>query len=359
MVVRKLAQSWQYDFTVPGYDRQRKAGYRTKAEAREAEGRAREDLIMGRKRVLFADAYEHYTSAITMKDRSRDSVEHLWRQIEPVLGHLFVEEVDTPAMDALKRALPHHLGPKSINNRLALVRAILRFGWKRGYLASVPYVPMESAPKTQPRWYPEQERDRFLDGLFELQPQWYTFYYITLRLGLRAGEVYAVSRSRLRDIPPQLIVDRAVQRGTKSRPAKLVPRKNNEAYVLDLTQDILDATRWHIRQGYAGPEFLFSKDGTFPRYIDGYKRPARVVQHTLGLPSLSHKGLGRHSVASQAATRGHSMKAIQAQLGHRSEQSTHVYAHLGSRAQLRLVEALQPVAPPHVNVRSTSKKKGT
>jgi site-specific recombinase XerD len=64
-------------------------------------------------------------------------------------------------------------------------------------------------------------------------------------------------------------------------------------------------------------------------------------------------------VASQAVTNGHSIKAVQAQLGHRSEQSTHMYAHLGSHAQLRLVESLQPVAPPHVNVRSTGKKKGT
>jgi hypothetical protein len=47
--------------------------------------------------------------------------------------------------------------------------------------------------------------------------------------------------------PPQLIVDRAVQRGTKNRPAMLATRKNNEAYVLDLTQDIVDAIRWHIR----------------------------------------------------------------------------------------------------------------
>jgi integrase len=139
----------------------------------------------------------------------------------------------------------------------------------------------------------------------------------------------------------------------------LVTRKNNEAYVLDLTDDIVDAIRWHIREGYAGPEFLFSKDGTFPRYIDGYKRPAREVQRILGLRPLSHHALGRHSVASQAVTGGHSIKAVQAQLGHRSEQSTHMYAHLGSGAQLRLVEALAPVAPPHVNHASTSKKKGT
>ncbi len=106
MAVRKLANSWQYDFTLQGYGRRRKAGFRTKAEAREAEQRAREDLIAGHRRVRFADAYEQYMSATAMKDRSRDSYGNLWPQIEPVLGHLFIEEVDTSAMDALKRALP-------------------------------------------------------------------------------------------------------------------------------------------------------------------------------------------------------------------------------------------------------------
>ena len=77
------------------------------------------------------------------------------------------------------------------------------------------------------------------------------------------------------------------------------------------------------------------------------------MQRALGLRELSHHQIGRHSVASQAATGGHSIKAIQAQLGHQSAKSTHLYAHLGYQAQLRLVEALQPVSPPHVSVRST------
>jgi hypothetical protein len=42
-----------------------------------------------------------------------------------------------------------------------------------------------------------------------------------------------------------------------------------------------------------------------------------------------------------------SVKAVQAQLGHLSEQSTHKYSHLGSGAQKRLVEALQPALAPH------------
>ena len=354
MAVRKRANSWQYDFKLQGYRRQRRAGFKTRAEAHEAERRAHEDLISGRKRIQFADAYEQYMSATTMKDRSRDSYGNLWPQIKPVLEHLFIEEVDTAAMDTLKRALPSRLGPKSVNNRLGLVRAVFRFCWKRGRLAAIPYVPTERAPKKKPTWYSEKERDRFLAGMFELQPQWYLFFYLSTRLGLRVSEVYAVSRSRLRDIPPQLVVDRAVQRGTKERAAVLATRKNNEAYVLELTEDIVGAVRWHVRQGYAGPEFLFSKDGTFPRYIDSYKRPMVAVQRALGL-----RPLGRHSVASQAVTSGHCIKAVQAQLGHRSEQSTHVYAHLGSRAQLRLVEGLQPAAAPHGTLRAPSKKKGT
>jgi hypothetical protein len=42
---------------------------------------------------------------------------------------------------------------------------------------------------------------------------------------------------------------------------------------------------------------------------------------------------------------------VQAQLGHRSEQSTHQYAHLGSGPQRRLVEALRPAQAPHERVR--------
>jgi len=180
--------------------------------------------------------------------------------------------------------------------------------WKRGLLAAVPYVPMESVPTTEPVWYDEQERDRLLDGMFRLQPRWYLFFYLTTTLGVRTGEVYAVSKSRIRDIPPQLIVDRAVQRANKERPALLGTRKNNRSLKLSLTQDMVDAIRWHIGLGYSGEEFLFSVDGTFPKHLDSHKRPLRTVQRALGLRELSHHQIGRDSVASQAATGGHPSK---------------------------------------------------
>jgi integrase len=286
-------------------------------------------------------------AATRMKDRGRDAYEHVWKRIEPQLGHLYIEEVDTSALDAFKQTLPGHLGPKSINQHLILIRATLRFLWKRGKLRSVAYVPMEAVIKPHVDWYTREERDQLLEGMFRLEPQWYLFYYLTTRLGLRTGEVYAIAHRQFRRKPPRLVVDQAVQRGTKKREAKIVSRKNDEAYVLDLTEDVLAAVDWHVAAGYAGREFLFSKTSEFPRYIDSHVRPLKLVQRKLGLRSLSHHKVGRHSVASQAVTGGESIKAVQAQLGHSSEQSTHQYAHLGSGAQRRLVEALKPEREPH------------
>jgi integrase len=303
---------------------------------------------MGAPQITLAQAYGFYIVATKLKDRASDTYAHHWKRIEPILGHLYIEEITTTELDGFKQKLPRHLGPRSVNHHLTLVRAILGFMWRREKLKYVPYIPKEPVPQKHQDWYTQEERDQLLDGMFRLQPQWYLFFYLTCRLGLRRGEVYAISREKVRKSPPQLVVDQQVQVGTKTRSAKITTRKNNEAYTLGLSQDVIAAVDWHIAQGYAGDEFLFSKTGSFPTWLDSYQRPLTAVQKKLGLRPLGHHAIGRHSVASQAATGGESIKAVQAQLGHRSEQSTHKYAHLGSQAQLHVMESLTPTAPPHV-----------
>jgi integrase len=345
--IRRLNKSWQYDFKLPDHDRERKGGYRTKAAAYTAGKKKMDELETGACRITLAEAYEKYMAATTMKDRARDTYQHHWSRIGPSLGHLYIVDIDTASLDRFKQQLPTNLGPSSVNHHLTLISAILHFMWMRGKLKYPPYIPTEKVPQKHQDWYTQEERDQLLEGMFSTYPQWYLFFYITCRLGLRRGEVYAISRRKIRDIPRQLIVDEQVQRGTKTREAKLVPRKNNKAYTLELSADLLDAINWHISQGYAGEDFLFSKTGEFPRYLDSHVRPLQTVQQKLGLRMLSHHVIGRHSVASQAVTEGEEIKAVQAQLGHRSPESTHRYAHLGSKAQLHVMEKLAPAAPPH------------
>lgn len=343
--VRKLAKSWQFDFKMAGHPRQRKGGFRSKSEAIIAGRKCQEKLLAGAEQVLFGDAYKQYMSATDLRARSRERYGELWERIEPELGHLYIEEVDTPAMDQFKATLRKNQDP---NHHLALIKAVLRFMWKRGKLKYVPYVPMAKRRKKEKGWYSQQERDLLLDGMFQSCPQWYAFFYLTCRLGLRRGEVYAISHTQVLWNQQQIVINQQVQQGFKQRPAVLVDtRKNGEAYTLDVTDDVLDAIRWHMEQGYAGDEFLFSKDGAFPKYLDSYKGALSRMQKRLGLRPLLHHAIGRHSVASQAASGGESIKSIQAQLGHCSEQSTLKYMHLANKGQLRLIEGLKPASPPH------------
>ncbi|HWA71091.1 MAG TPA: hypothetical protein VG937_02085 [Polyangiaceae bacterium] len=96
-------------------------------------------------------------------------------------------------------------------------------------------------------------------------------------------------------------------------------------------------------------------------------RPLKLVQQKLGLRLLSHHKVGRHSMASRAVTGGESIKAVQAQLGHVSWQSTHKYAPglgrsvaFGDRAQTaRAPHDDEPPREAHVNRMSTAAPSAT
>ena len=72
MPVRKLMKSWQYDFKLSGHARERKGGFRTKAEALVAEKTAREVILSGGRQVAFSEAYAKYMAATMMMARTRD-----------------------------------------------------------------------------------------------------------------------------------------------------------------------------------------------------------------------------------------------------------------------------------------------
>lgn len=347
MVVRKNGQSYAYDFRLLGR-RHRKARFRTKGEAAAAEKLKREEVLSGKRRVTMAEAYEKYLASRKFATVTVDHYARFWeRDIKRHLAHLYVEEARTEQIDALKRTFPENWGPKSINQRLILVRAVLRFAWKREWLASPPFVPMEPLPRRAPEWYSLQERDALLQGMFELQPQWYLFFYLTVRYGLRSHEIYPIEHRQFERDKATLRIDQAATRGTSARPSELKLRKGNDMLVLGLPPDVLAAYEWHCKMGYAGKSLVFSPADTIPRYLDSHKAPLKVVQEKRGLRKFGHHVIGRHSVASQAIAAGAHMKAVQKLLGHKSEQSTHRYAHAESDATREIVNKLKLEIAPH------------
>jgi hypothetical protein len=119
MTVRRLpSKSWFCDFELPGHPRQRTGGYRTKAEAKAAERKRREETITGAKSTTLVEAFERYISVKDMRDRSRDTISFLWNdRIKSEVGHRYIEDVTT-----------------------------------------------------------DEERDLLLDGMYRMKPQWYLLW---------------------------------------------------------------------------------------------------------------------------------------------------------------------------------------
>ena len=359
MVVRKTRkpanpkrgwkQKHEYDFWLLG-KRHRKGRFQTKAEAEAAEELKRKEVLSGKRIMTFRAAYNEYIASIRNKAVTtlESYADFMNKTIGPSLGHLYLEEVKTHEIDKVKQSMPKTWGPKTINQRLILVRSVLRFAWKRGWLEHVPYVPMEKLPTKHVDWYQLGERDRLLQGMFELQPQWYFFFYLTARCGLRVGEMYPMEHEQFRQELLQIVVDRAAQRGHKARPVIVKRfRKGGDTNLLHVTDDIMSAYRWHVQQGYAGNRLVFCPNDVIPKHLDSHQAPLDVVIEKLGIRRLTHHKLGRHSVGSQADDVGATTKAIQRQLGHRSPASTAKYVHGSSKAQRAIVEKLRPARAPH------------
>jgi site-specific recombinase XerD len=339
----------EYDFRLLG-ERERKGRFRTAKEAQQAERLKREELLSGKKTMLFSEAYEKYMASLGRKAISTvESYKRYWEDdIQEHLAHLYLEDVSTDALDGCKQKMPPKWSAKTINQRLILIRAVLRFAWKRQWLAAVPFVPMEKLDTPEVQWHQVDERDALLEGFFTHQPRWYFFFYLSSRLGLRVGEVYPFQHTQMRCDRLQVVIDRAAERGTKERDVIVkLHRKAKDTLTLEITPDIVSAYRWHCAQGFAGEVLVFCPNDVVPKYLDSHKVPLEIVLKKTGIRRLTHHKLGRHSVGSQADDAGATQKSIQRQLGHKSAASTAKYVHGSSKGQREIVEKLRPTRAPH------------
>ena len=67
--------------------------------------------------------------------------------------------------------------------------------WKRGLLAVGALCADGERPRSaKPTGTRKTSAIAFSKACFDMQPRWYAFFYLTTRLGLRTGEVYAISQ---------------------------------------------------------------------------------------------------------------------------------------------------------------------
>lgn len=247
--------------------------------------------------------------------------------LKPALGEVRLTHLRRSHLLDLKETLrakvahgkKHNLSPKSVNLVLALAKKIMATAAERELVAVNPFtgVKLVRLPPQRFRFWTAAERDRFLAGAWDLDPEFSRLVEVACHTGLRLGELGALTRA-------DLDFERRKIRVTKTfdvNLAKVLPMTKGRADDdVPMNQAVYDAL---------GPKrFLQAEAEVFDRALfwSARKRLARLAGR-VGVQNIRFHDL-RHTFASTLAMAGMPLMQIQDLCRHKSYQMTLRYAHL-------------------------------
>jgi integrase len=270
------------------------------------------------------------------------------RKIKPALGHLILARVTQD--DILKFHATMKATPRRANYTVRTVGALMTYAEKRGLR------PQNSNPCWRLEMYPERMRERFMDeaeigraaeaitgaereGV--IGPHAAAGLRLALLTGARSGEVTAIR---------WVHVD--LERRQIRLPDSDEPGRKNGARTIYLSDAAIEVIKTVPR---VGPFVIAgAKQG------EPYKNLSRawiVVRRRAKLDDVRLHDV-RHSYASLAAGKGHTLLMIGKLLGHRVAQTTQRYAHLArdvvsavsDEIGVAMTAAIEKKSPPPANV---------
>jgi integrase/recombinase XerC len=226
--------------------------------------------------------------------------------------------------------------PRSINRRLAALRSFLRYLRARDWIEADPTADLQAPREGRrlPRFIPEEELNRLLDGPWEDSPQAardHAILELFYGTGMRLAELVSLEREGC-DLRQGTV--RVLGKGRKER-------------VLVFGEKTRMALEAHLqvlrRMGVppSGPLFPGRRARISRRTVQ------RIVQRHLGRMSRAggHSPHAlRHSFATHMLDRGADLRAIQELLGHTSLATTQIYTHVSIETMRKVFDASHPRA---------------
>jgi integrase len=196
--------------------------------------------------------------------------------------------------------------PATINRKLAVVSAILRWAHRRGELAAMPYVPYQKRGQGRSRWLTDVEQSQMLTALTKRGLTDHAqAIEVLVDTGLRPSELWRLTAKDYR--AGALMIT-----GTKNDTTRLIPLTQRATFIIE---------RRLVR--YAdGP--LFPHDNSWMEY--GWN----LAKKDIGLANDTEFVVYalRHTCASRLLQRDVPLPVIQGWLGHTNPAQTMKYAHL-------------------------------
>ncbi|MCC5878249.1 MAG: tyrosine-type recombinase/integrase, partial [Candidatus Sumerlaeia bacterium] len=254
----------------------------------------------------------------------RTSRQRLRDHVKPVLGHLPIMDVTARDLKRLYDELAERTTVSTANRVLAAASGLLKHAVREGIIRKNPASAVRRRRETGARL-------RFLDrdevaafaGALRKEPRLYVRAFLELALltGLRRSELLGL---RWRDL--DLAVRCVHLAETKAGGSRDVPISSAAAAVLA-----------RLPRG-ADSHYVFR--GSRPdRPLSDPSKHCRRIYKAAGITGCTLHTL-RHTFASHALAGGVALQEIAALLGHRSQRTTMIYAHIGSGAMRSAAEAV-------------------
>jgi integrase len=285
-------------------------------------------LARPEKGFTFSDALESYAKGLhaarerkPIKDPAAAEARIRWRAnryLAPIMASP-VEQITGSRLESLHRSIGDNHGKIAANRAIELARAIFRHAIKKGLLAG----PLPTASVER---YAETKRERFLqpDELvrvyqaLEAEPNadLRDFVLLLLATGVRKSSLYAARFEQISE-PFQVW--------------NLPTSKNGSPLIIQLTPRalaIFETRRKRI--GDASP-WVFPSATSRCGHVMDYQRQFERLRKAAGIANFTTHDL-RRTAASYMAISGASLPIIGSALGHKSLDSTAIYARLHGSA---------------------------
>lgn len=283
----------------------------------------------------FADHYYEIYCKVHNKPSELRAKEMIFRlHLVPFFGDRDLREIDQELIEkfiALK--LKQGLSPKTINNRLGVLRTMLNIAIKWGYLEKNPVNDVKTlkTPPDEFDYFTPEESDKFLEAAIQKHRIWHPFFLLLFRTGLRLGEALELRWKDI-DLKRKMIsVRRNFHRGHVGTP------KSGKGRDIPMTPALTEALK--ARKGKKGDLLFVTRND---RHI-GRTTILRNFHKICDTAELRHIKIHeiRHSFASQLVVKGVHLQVVQQLLGHSDIRMTMRYSHLSPQQHHDAVAMLE------------------
>ena len=337
----------------------RKAAERERAEAEAAAMAAKLDAErLEREAVTVSTFWNDYYFPAAKVDKafntSRTEEAYFKKWIQPQIGNLPIKEVKPSDIERIKNALlnappknggkvtqkktsPVGRSPRLIEYVLAITRQIFnqaeRLGFRQGD-NPCRHVKKPKVANERKRFLTHAEADDLLTELKERTPQLHDLALLSLRTGLRAGEIFNLQWADVDFQREQMLV-----RDPKGG-------RNRHAY---LTPEVIEMLKRQPRTENKPSELVFKsrKGGKVRAVSNAFGRTILKLGLNYGITDPRHKLTFhslRHSFASQLVEAGISLPVVKELLGHATLKMTERYSHVGPGLARKAISSLDAAA---------------